>query len=107
MGQAKNKMIDDQINDDLSDFLKQLIDREELTGATLNGIAKQVVSKGVNSLSVRQRAVLDNFITTYKTKNTCERCENDNINDLIDYIHVAEDGICPTCENDYERFMRN
>jgi hypothetical protein len=105
MGRAKQKMMDDEVDDALIDFLKELSQRDELKGA-LNGIAKQVISKGVKSMSEKQKEVIDNFTTQYKRNHTCERCSNGNISVLSDYIHVADYGLCPMCQYDKEQYMK-
>lgn len=104
MGQAKQHMMDKAANDELVDFLQMLLEREELAGA-LNGIAKQVTTQGSESMKDTQRSVVNNYVESYKLKHECEMCSNDNVSNLIDYIEIADEGICPTCQYDKEKFM--
>ena len=106
MGRAKEKMIEDEECDYLNDFLKQLLERDELQGA-LFGIAKVVITKGESSLSDKQKNVLDSFIENYKKHNSCEKCSNGNISNLTDYIEVADNSwnLCPMCEYDREKYI--
>lgn len=106
MGRAKQAMMDNEDNNDLIDFLKQLVETEEITGAA-NGIAKQVIDKGVDSMSKKQKAVIDNLVDNYKNKNVCERCANGNVSALSDYLFIAENGLCPMCEYDRKKFMED
>lgn len=93
----------DQIN-----FLEELIRREELEGVAL-GIAKQAISKGMESLSDRQASVIQNSINYYTKDLECERCLNDNVSELMDYIFIKDNayGFCPMCEYDREKFFRD
>lgn len=108
MGQFKKKLMEEEmentINNDLIDFLKELTEREELKGVS-SGIAKQVIHKGVRSMSKKQKAVINNVVESYKKNNKCEICNNTNVNALTDYINIAEYGLCPMCEHDKEKFM--
>lgn len=105
MGQVKDKMLDDHQDNDLVDFLTQLIKREELSGA-IAGIAKQVISQGVRSMSHPQKSAIDSFVESYKKNHECERCLSDNVTDLTDYIAVADQGLCPMCQYDYDQMMK-
>jgi FixJ family two-component response regulator len=104
LGRAKAAMMNIEDNQDLVDFLKTLLEQELFTDA-LAGIAKQATSKGIESLSERQRDVVDKFIENYKNRNVCEKCSNGNVSSLSDYIRMSEIGLCPMCEYDKERLM--
>ncbi len=106
MGQAKRAMEESEANGNIVEFLEEMLRRDEFTGA-LQGIAKQVVDKGVSSMSSKQRAVVDNFIESYREKNECDRCSNGNVTSLTDLIFISENGLCPMCDNDREKFMRD
>ena len=106
MGRAKQSMLDNEENNDLIDFLKQLIETDEISGVA-NGIAKQVVDKGVDSMSEKQKSVIDNLVESYRKNNECERCSNGNVGSLTDYLFIAENGLCPMCEYDREKFMKD
>jgi len=105
MGIVKQKMLDDEYDNDLINFLKQLLEREELNGA-IDGIAKQVVTKGVKSMTGNQKPAIDSFVENYKEEHVCERFSNENVGSLTDYIFIAENGLCPACEYDREKYMR-
>ena len=110
MGQFKKQMMDNEANNDngLVEFLRRLYERDEFNEA-LSGIARQVIAQGVESMTDRQREVIDNFVENYKRRNQCERCIEGNISTLTDYIEVADNdyGLCPTCEYDREKSMRD
>lgn len=91
---------------DIADFFEELLRREALTGA-IEGIAKQIIGRGENSMTGRQRAVVDNFIQAYENNNQCDRCGNGNVTSLTDLIFISENGLCPMCDNDREKFMRD
>lgn len=106
MGQAKNRLMENQDGGDLPSFLEELLKQDAFKGA-LEGIAKRTVDKGEESLTSKQKAVLDSYVNRYKKSNVCEVCENDNVTMLSEYIHIAENGVCPTCEYDREKYMRD
>ena len=91
---------------DIADFFEELLRREALSGA-IEGIAKQIIGRGENSITGRQRAVVDNFIQAYEKNNQCDRCSNGNVTSLTDLIFISENGLCPMCDNDREKFMRD
>lgn len=97
-------MFDNEQNDDLIDFLTQLLEQDELNGA-VEGIAKQVIDKGVELMSEKQKSAIDGFVENYKSKFECERCSNGNVSSLSDYIFLSENDLCPMCESDREKFM--
>jgi hypothetical protein len=106
MGQAKAAMMEDEDNLGLVEFMEELIKRDELIDPAA-GIAKQVIAKGVNSLSDKQKVVIEKVVDIYKRKNKCEICVDGNISCLSDYIYINENGLCPMCEYDREKFMRD
>lgn len=106
MGRAKQAMFDNEENNDLIDFLKQLVETEEISGVA-NGIAKQVIDKGVNSMSEKQKSVIEKLVEGYRNNNECEMCVNGNVSNLTDYLFIAENGLCPMCEYDREKFMKD
>jgi len=108
MGGAKESMI---INEEswtygLIDFLEKLIEREEFEKDSHMGIAKQIISKGVKSMSDKQELVIKNLVNKYKKKYSCDLCLNDNVTSLLEYIDIADEGICPTCESVKQKYMR-
>ena len=68
------------------------MERQELEGA-LNGIAQQVVTRCVRSMSEKQKAVVDALVTRYKKENVCEKYSNGNVSALSDYIFIADKGM--------------
>ena len=93
--------------DDLNDFLNHLIRHESIDGPAL-GIAKKIVSEGINSLSQKQEDIIKKIVQGYM-KYTCERCGNGNVSGLTDYIGIKEDyeTLCPSCQYDREKFMKD
>ena len=106
MGRVKQQMFDDEQNQQMEDFLRQLQERDELSVA-VNGIYRQIRGRGFDSLSHLQKETLEKFLESYSGKNVCERCDNGNISNLTDYIEVADNGICPMCEYDRDKLMRD
>lgn len=106
MGQVKQWMLENQYNEGLIDFLKELLNKDELKGA-IEGITKQILDQGIESLKGKQRPVIDSFVKKYIENNTCERCDNGNVSVLTDYIFISENRLCPMCEYDREKFMRD
>lgn len=104
MGQAEQWIMENEYNGDLTEFLKQLLEKDELSGA-IEGIAKQLIGKGVDSLKGAQKPVIDSFVKNYTSKIECERCSNGNVSTLTDYIFIDENSLCPMCEYDREKFM--
>ena len=105
MGQAKQQLMDKAADDELVDFFQLLLEREELSGA-IEGIAKQIVAKGTESMVGAQNSVVENYVESYKSKHECEVCSNDNVSELTDYINIADEGVCPMCQSDQERHLR-
>ncbi len=105
MGRAKEIMMENQYNDEILGLLKQLVEREEITGAGA-GISMRALDKGLNSLSVKQRDVIEKIVSDYKAKHVCKRCDNGNLSSLTDLIDVADDGMCPMCKADEEKYFR-
>ena len=108
MGQVKQRMFKEEHNADLTDFLKELIEREEIKDAALR-IAKQVLDKGVDSMSEKQKSVIENFVDYYTKNVECERCSNGNVTTFTDYIFIKDNshGLCSMCEYDREQFMKD
>lgn len=106
MGRAKQSIFDNEHNQNLIDFLKTLLNRDELKGA-IEGITKQINGKGFESLTEHQKNVIENFANYYSTNYECEVCSNGNVSNYSDYIEIADTGLCPMCQYDRERFMKD
>jgi len=110
MGQLKKQMMDNDADPDngLVEFLSRLSAREEFDGA-LSGITRQVIAQGPKSMTDSQRRVVEKFVGHYKDRNQCEKCQGGNISTLTDYIEVADNeyGLCPMCEYDRIKIMRD
>jgi len=106
MGQAKKWMIEQEYNDDLIEFLRQLLENEKLSGA-IEGIAKQILGKGIDSLKGKQKPIIESFVKSYTKSIECERCVNGNVTGLTDYLFIEENGLCPMCEYDREKYMND
>jgi hypothetical protein len=106
MGFIKQRALDDVVDQDWEKFLKEMLERDELKGA-LEGIAKRATTLGIASLSLRQMEVVEDFIGRYQANLICNMCVNGNIGSALDYIEINDTGICPTCQYDKERLMRD
>ncbi|PCE62898.1 hypothetical protein [Sediminicola luteus] len=104
MGLVKQWMFDNEYNNSLTEFLRQLLENDQLTGA-IEGITKQILDKGIASLKGAQRPVIESFVENYTRNIECERCSNGNLSELTDYLFIEENGLCPMCEYDREKFM--
>ena len=98
MGQAKKQMMEDQINDEIVDFLESVIESDQIENSAL-GIAKQAIDRGMESLTEKQTFVIEKFIKDFKKENICKDCEGDNVDSLADYLEVADEGICFFCRD--------
>lgn len=74
------------------DFLESLLD--ELDDSMHEGITKQVISKGYDSLSDKQKMVFKNYILK-PVLVKCGRCE-EFLWEEANYIH--ENGLCTYCQ---------
>jgi hypothetical protein len=106
MSYWKEKQMDDARTEDLIEFLKVKIERDELLGA-VSGITKQLMDKGIESLKGKQKPKIESFVEKYRQNLKCEICSNGNVEILMDYLYVEDNGICPTCEYDRDKYFRN
>lgn len=70
------------------------------------GLHNNLINKGVDSFKGVQKPVIDSLVKKYTSKIECARCNNGNISVLTDYIFIEENGLCPMCEYDREKFMK-
>lgn len=80
---------------DFEDFLQQLIDGNDIDGITL-GITKQVISKGVDSLSEKQKFVFQRDVMNVFAEKLCTRCGCE-IPWSEKYFATENDGMCSWC----------
>ncbi len=106
MGIAKEMMEESRFNDEIIEFLEEQLRCDELKGAA-EGIAKFAIDNGVEKLSEEQRALIDSELAKFKKEHICERCDNDNVSTISEYIHLKDSDLCPMCEYDKEKFMRD
>ena len=83
-----------------------MLNRDVFEGA-LKGIAKQAIGRGIDSLTSKQREIVQRFVDNYEEQNKCPRCSNGNVTSLNDLIYISENELCPMCDNDREKFMRD
>lgn len=93
-------------DDDLPGYLQQLIDLDHLEGASA-GIARQVIARGVDSLSVKQRYIFEMEVVKPHFRAYCEHgscsiplCE------MYEAIHGDANGMCNYCAHMHEKAMR-
>jgi hypothetical protein len=106
MSYVKRWLMENEYNQELVDFLQQLLEEGELYGA-IEGITKQIIDRGVESLKGNQRPAIDSFVEDYTKNISCERCDNGNVSVLTDYLYIKENDFCPMCDYDREKFMRD
>lgn len=87
----------DHIEDDggYNDFLQQIIDGEHLEGASL-GIVKQVIDRGVASLSDKQKYVFETQVLDEFTISECSECGGE-IPWSEMYVAAVDTGMCSYC----------
>lgn len=105
MGQAKKAQYQRGIDDEIVDFLRDKSNRSELDGK-IDGITKLILDKGMGALKGFQRPAIEDYIDDYKAGIECDMCENRNVSTLNEYLYVEDFGLCPTCENDRDKIMR-
>lgn len=93
MGAYKD-LLEQTENDDLMDFVQELIDGEELTGTAL-GVAKAAVGNGVESLTPKQRYVFEHEVLKPHITQECEVCGTKI--SWSDMYFAEADGLCSTC----------
>ena len=81
-------------------FLQELIEWEQIEGAAL-GIAKQVLDKGLESLSEQQDFVFRKYVVEANFVDRCKRCGNEIAWHEMVFAH-RNGGFCEYCEH-----MRN
>lgn len=82
----------------LEEVLPSLVDRTEI------GISKQAISKGYESLSEKQRYVLETFVVAPNTQAECtfRGCEL-SWDEMYDAVN--SDGRCSSCQHDVQAYM--
>lgn len=93
------------MDQELLDFIKELIEQERLEGAAL-GVAMQVVNDGdTDNLSERQRQVFERYVVEANNVDFCARCAN-----TIPYCEMLEaldnGGYCNYCAHMMEKADR-
>jgi hypothetical protein len=81
---------------EMNEFLELLVDNGHLEGSAL-GITKQVIDKGVNSLSEKQKYVFDNEVLKEYVSNGCSICSG-NIVWYEQYQALENGGRCSSCD---------
>lgn len=112
MGQAKKKMMEEEEkmhnNAELENFFKVQLGKETLSGV-IEGIAKQLTTKGADSLSEKQKVAIQSYLEKYKSRINCDKCMNGNVSSLSDYLFIEDNeyDLCPLCEYDREKLMND
>ncbi len=90
--------------EDYRDFLRQLVDCDDIQDKSVEGITKLVIDKGLEALSSKQEFVFKKGVEEKFPQPRCEQCE-----DLIPwaeaYEHIHSPGKCASCQHSYDRFM--
>lgn len=91
-----------QEKDDYNEYLSQLIKCDEITDATLVGITKQVIARGVDSLSSNQTYRFKNDVVENFPQPECLRCsELIPFSEAIEYLHG--DTLCGSCQHTWDK----
>ncbi|MFI3240873.1 MAG: hypothetical protein R3Y22_09900 [Bacteroidales bacterium] len=113
MGRTKELLIEqaekDRLEAEITEFINTQLSKEGIINEILSGISKQLIGRGLHSLSKKQRAIIDNYINEYKNNHKCEVCLGGNMSYLSDYLHVEESeyNLCPMCEYDRAKIMQD
>ena len=100
MSQTKRYLEEREQNEEFESFFRYLIEEDKLSGAAL-GIAKQATTKGMESLSAKQRQVMDSVIDNYAFPE-CRRCGSDIPMGELEY----DDEYCSYCAHMMEKEER-
>jgi hypothetical protein len=85
------------------EVLECLIESDLLEGAAL-GIAKQVLSKGRESLSEKQEYVFQRFVADKYFKLECSRCHIPMPTSEVLIALMEDDGLCGWCRHMREKY---
>jgi hypothetical protein len=86
-------------NGDFIDFLKSLIEYDDIDlSPEALGVTKLVISKGLNSLSEKQKLVFQEYVLRKYTRQFCENCSGRLSWDEMFEVVVESDGDCE-CQN--------
>ncbi len=84
------------LEDDFNEFLKELINNNNLNDLKEEGITKQVIDKGFESLTDKQKWTFEKAISYY-TYDECDRCGLE-----IPWIEMSASeingGLCSWCQ---------
>ena len=100
MGQLKNWAIADG---GFTDYLESLIDSEMIDDPTALGITKQVVDKGIRSLTEKQWFVFEKKVLEPLTVEECDRC-GESI-PWSEMLEALDSGLCGYCDHMREKMM--
>ncbi|HPG36175.1 MAG TPA: hypothetical protein PLW78_10965 [bacterium] len=83
------------------DFLQQIVEGGFIEQPVL-GITKQVISKGEESLSEKQKAVFRRKVVDFYKGIKCKRC-GDDISWSEKYDAISDHGMCNYCSHKTEK----
>ncbi|WP_312472561.1 hypothetical protein [Brucella sp.] len=86
-------------------YLQELLDREIIHGGAAEGITRQVIAQGADSLSDKQKFVFERDVFKEHGTPTCENCgDSISYDDALYAIEECE-GRCSSCQHSYDKFM--
>lgn len=110
MGIAKKKMMEDEererVNVEYKSFFEELLQIYQIDNP-LYGIAQQLIKQGYNTLTNKQKAIVEKYITNFKQNHICEKCGHSEITSLSDYLYLINHKYCPSCENEIQKIMED
>lgn len=91
MSITKRKLEEQEEQENASKWMKYLLESDSLDNDIAKGIAKQIITKGLNSLSDKQKSVYQNYILPL-TQRHCDCGANLEVEDVEE-----DDGLCSYC----------
>ena len=92
----------DELDREFEMYVSELLDAGKLEGDAVIGIAKQLVSKGVSSLTPLQRKTfIDYGLCKGNYVEACERCAQPI--PWSEMLFALEDGLCAYCRHMLEK----
>lgn len=92
---------------ELAALLKALLEADVIEDGPAQGIARQVIDKGEDSLSEKQRFVFQKHVKEPLCQPECERCgARIPVAEAWDLEQGDTASACSSCKHDYDRIMR-
>ncbi|OAE39610.1 hypothetical protein [Brucella intermedia] len=88
-------------------YLQELIDREIIHGGSAEGITRQIIAQGHDSLSDKQKFVFERDVMSAHGLPVCEMCGESIAYENALYAIDECEGRCSSCQHSYDKFMED